>query len=82
MKEKSALQSMTNRPLNREQIKALMNRKCPCGSGKKYKNCCLKKDLMRLVEAQAKLMTEGKKGVFDGRGRLAGTIKISKGGKG
>ncbi len=31
-------------------MKAKRNDKCPCGSGKKYKNCCLQKDL---AEAQA-----------------------------
>ena len=29
----------------REQPKVGRNDPCPCGSGKKYKNCCMNKDL-------------------------------------
>lgn len=28
-------------PLVREQEKVNRNEKCPCGSGKKFKNCCM-----------------------------------------
>jgi uncharacterized protein YecA (UPF0149 family) len=31
-------------PFGRHEQKAGRNDPCPCGSGKKYKKCCLKKD--------------------------------------
>lgn len=30
-------------PIHRESIRIGRNAPCPCGSGKKYKNCCLKR---------------------------------------
>ena len=33
-------------------MKIARNAKCPCGSGKKYKQCCLQKDLEKAREAQ------------------------------
>ena len=38
-KDKDALKSM-----DKKRLKAMMNLPCPCGSGKKYKNCCYKKN--------------------------------------
>jgi hypothetical protein len=34
------------------------NEPCPCGSGKKYKQCCLDKDEARAREARAKAHAE------------------------
>jgi len=32
---------MPTKPIRRETPKIGRNKKCPCGSGKKYKKCCL-----------------------------------------
>ena len=32
-------------------MKVARNAKCPCGSGKKYKRCCLEKDERQFAEA-------------------------------
>ena len=37
--------SVQNAPQKREEKKIYPNDPCPCGSGKKYKNCCMKKDM-------------------------------------
>ena len=36
--------SETKRPVKRTAEKIGRNDPCPCGSGKKYKNCCMGKD--------------------------------------
>lgn len=35
---------LTLRPFVRSESKIRRNELCPCGSGRKYKNCCLKND--------------------------------------
>ena len=37
-------QSVKPRPAQRKAVKVGRNDPCPCGSGKKYKNCCMAKD--------------------------------------
>ena len=37
------------KPIKREGKKIRANDPCPCGSGKKYKNCCMDKDLNQAV---------------------------------
>lgn len=81
MGEKQVLEAIHNQPLNRAEIRKLMQRKCPCGSGKLYKNCHLKQDLMRSVQKQVKLM--GERDGFYKRMEVKprGRIKVTKGGK-
>ena len=45
--EENMLPERENKPVTykRERPKVGRNDPCPCGSGKKYKNCCMKKDL-------------------------------------
>lgn len=42
--EKERLASMPKQPFIREEPRVGRNDPCPCGSGKKYKKCCLLKD--------------------------------------
>ena len=45
--EENMIPERENKPVTykRERPKVGRNDPCPCGSGKKYKNCCMKKDL-------------------------------------
>jgi hypothetical protein len=36
------------------------NDPCPCGSGKKYKNCCIGKPIRKPLPFKAKLLTQPK----------------------
>ena len=36
------------------------NDPCPCGSGKKYKNCCIDKPIRKPLPFKAKLLSEPK----------------------
>lgn len=47
--------------LNREQRREILKRPCPCGSGKKYKNCCFMKDLDELEERKKRGLETEKK---------------------
>lgn len=78
---KQTLELINNRPLNRKELRALMKRQCPCGSGRLYKNCCLKRDLMRKVKEMATHIK--KRDAFYERMEVKprGRIKITKGGK-
>lgn len=42
--EKERLASMPKQPFVREEPRVGRNDPCPCGSGKKYKKCCLLKE--------------------------------------
>lgn len=42
--ERERLASMPKKPFVREEPRVGRNDPCPCGSGKKYKKCCLLKD--------------------------------------
>ena len=42
--EKERLASMPRKPFIREEPRVGRNDPCPCGSGKKYKKCCMSKD--------------------------------------
>lgn len=78
---KQMLEAIHDRPLNRKELRDLMKRKCPCGSGKLYKNCHLKRDLMRSVQKQVKLMKERNGFYKRMEAKPRGVIKITKGGK-
>ena len=39
--------TIKRKPVNRASRKIGRNDPCPCGSGKKYKNCCMLKDQMQ-----------------------------------
>lgn len=41
------------------------NEPCPCGSGRKYKHCCLAKDEALAAEARAKATAEASAGADD-----------------
>ena len=36
------------------------NDPCPCGSGKKYKNCCINKPIQKSLPFKAKLLSQPK----------------------
>lgn len=53
--------------MNRTTIRGRLNRKCSCGSGKKYKNCCFRGDIERVKEVRKRGFaggTEEKEGGF------------------
>lgn len=42
MTELETLINYTNNSVKEKRVKVGRNEKCPCGSGKKYKKCCIK----------------------------------------